>query len=387
MIPSPSPVLFWASAAQAAHSLLYFGLPAIGPQLQEEFDLGLLALGAVLTASLLGTGIALLVAGISVDRFGGRTTTAVGAGLGFAALTAAAFASSGTMLFVLLFVSGLGMAAIPIAGMSAVFRAYGVARRGRALGIRQMAVPLGGVIGALLLPGMEAIGGVRLALLVCATAVAVTCVPFAVIAGRAPARADRPPIRLRKVIRASGMPRLLLVASLYIVVLQSLVVYAVPAARDAGLSVFLATFTFFAINAAAGVARIIWGRFADREGGTHRVRALVSAGWVAAAGACLFGIALHGGAVVVIMAAIVFAFGAVELERARLSERRRTGSAGTRRPVGGHRSLPHLCTFGHRNSTLGSPGAGGRLGCALGDLRRSRPRRRPRFLAAPQKAN
>lgn len=311
MIRSPRTVLFWASAAQVANSLLNFGLPAIGPELQEEFSVDLFGLGALLTASLLGSGVALLAVGIAVDRYGGRVTTLVGVGLGAAGLAAAAFASSAAVLFALLFVSGLGMAAIPIAGMSSVFRAYGVAQRGRALGVRQMAVPLGGVIGAVLLPGLEALGGVQLALIVCAGAVAATGIPFALVAEKSPTADKRPPIRLRGVVRAPGMARLLLVAALYIIVLQSFLVYAVPAARDAGFSALLAGVMFFAMNATAGVARIVWGRVADGDGGTRRVRALVGAGWVAAVGAGLFGVALHFGAVAVVVAAAVFAFGAL----------------------------------------------------------------------------
>ncbi len=311
MSRSPRTVLIWASAAQAANSLLNFGLPAIGPEVQEEFGVGLFVLGAMLTASLLGSGVALLGAGVAVDRYGGRITTFVGVAVGTAGLIGAALASSAAMLVGFLFISGLGMAAIPIAGMSSVFRAYGIAERGRALGIRQMAVPLGGAIGAVLLPALEAAGGVELVLLVCAGAAAATGIPFALVAERSPTAEKRPPISLLAVVRAPGMPRLLLVATLYIVVLQAFLVYVVPAVRDAGFSSLFAWILFFAINVTAGVARIVWGRVADRDGGTRRVRALVGAGWVAAAGACLFGIALHFGAAAVLVAAVIFAFGAL----------------------------------------------------------------------------
>jgi MFS family permease len=107
------------------------------------------------------------------------------------------------------------------------------------------------------------------------------------------------------------MQRLLVVAALYIVVLQSLLAFAVPAAREAGLSPFLAGATFLAINVTAGVARVVWGRVADRDAGTRRVRTLVNAGWVAAAGGVAFALALHGGAGFVLAAAVFFAFGAL----------------------------------------------------------------------------
>ena len=53
-------VLTAASAAQVTVSFVNFGLPAIGPQLRDEFGLGLPGLGAVLTAGFLGSGLSLL---------------------------------------------------------------------------------------------------------------------------------------------------------------------------------------------------------------------------------------------------------------------------------------------------------------------------------------
>jgi MFS family permease len=308
---SPRLVLIWASAAQSSISLLNFGLPAIGPDLRSEYGLSLAGLGAVLTASLLGSGIALIAAGIAVDRYGGRATTLAGSTLAAAALAGAAFAQSGPMLVVLLFVSGLGTAAVPIAGIGSLFRVYDPGKRGWALGVRQMAVPLGGVVGALLLPGLVALGGVRLALLVSAAAVGLACFGFSAVAGEAVAPPERSRLVLGRVWRTPGIRRLLVVAAFYIVVLQALLSYTVPAARDAGLSAFLAGATFVAVNVTAGVARVVWGRLADGAGGTRRVRMIVSAGWVAASGGVLFALALHFGALVVIPAAVLFSFGAL----------------------------------------------------------------------------
>ena len=48
------------------------------------------------------------------------------------------------------------------------------------------------------------------------------------------------------------MQRLLVVAAFYIVVLQAVLVYTVPAARDAGLSALAAGATFFAIQVVGG---------------------------------------------------------------------------------------------------------------------------------------
>ncbi len=82
---------------------------------------------------------------------------------------------------------------MPVAGAGALFRAYPAARRGWALGVRQMAVPLGGTVAALLLPVLESLGGVRLPFLVAAVAVGVSGAVFAALAGAIPsARGHQP---------------------------------------------------------------------------------------------------------------------------------------------------------------------------------------------------
>ena len=64
----PAPSSVGASAAQASASLVNFGLPAIGPELLDDFDLRLFGLGAVLTARTARRGG-------RADRGGGRWWT------------------------------------------------------------------------------------------------------------------------------------------------------------------------------------------------------------------------------------------------------------------------------------------------------------------------
>lgn len=304
-------VLASASAAQAAVSFVAIGLPAIGPELRRTFALSLPELGAVVSAGFFGSGLALIVAGVAVDRFGSRRTMLVGTGVGAAGLVGAGLAESKEALFATLLVSGLGSAVVPVAGASALFRVYPAARRGWALGVRQMAVPLGGTVAALLLPVLEALGGVRVPLFVGAAAVGITGVTFAAVSGNEPLARHSGGGSFRRILRARGMLRLLLVASLYIVVLQGVLAYTVPAVRAAGLSSLAATSTFFVVNLTAMVARLAWGRVADLGGGTRRSRTLFEVGIVASVGGLLFMLALHAGAAAVIPAAGLFGFGAL----------------------------------------------------------------------------
>jgi MFS family permease len=304
-------VLAAASAAQAAVSFISFGLPAIGPQLRHVYGLSLAELGAVLTANLLGAGVALIGAGVVVDRFGSRNAVLAGTALAAAGLAAAAESASSALLFVGLLVSGVGTAVVPIAGAGALFRFYPAARRAWALGVRQMAVPLGGTVSAAALPGVEVIGGVRLALLVGAALICATGVALAFVLGNERLPAARSERAFRSILGAAGMQRLLVVGCLYVIVLQALVTYAVPAVRAAGFSRFWASATYVGVNVAAMVSRIVWGHIADRAAGGRRIRTLVETGAVAALGALLFTAALHVGAGAVLAAALVFGFGAL----------------------------------------------------------------------------
>ena len=308
---SPKAVLAAASAAQAAVSFISFGLPAIGPQLRHHYGLSLPELGAVLTAYLLGSGVALIAAGVAVDRFGSRAAALVGTALGTAGLVGAAESSSAALLFASLFAAGVGGSVVPVAGAGALFRVYPATSRAWALGVRQMAVPLGGTASAAALPGLEAAGGPRLALLVGAALVAATGASFAAVLDREARPAPSGARAMPSILRAAGMQRLLVVACCYVLVLQALITYAVPSVRAAGLSAFWASATYVAVNVAAMVSRLVWGRIADRAGGRRRIRTLVETGAVAAVGALLFTAALHTGAAAVVAAALVFSFGAL----------------------------------------------------------------------------
>ena len=308
----PGTVLAGASAAQAAVSLVNFGLPAIGPELQDEFGLSLFELGAVLSAGILGSGVVLVGVGSLVDRFGARLTMVLGTTIGSLGLAAAALAGSKTAFFLAVLASGIGSAVAPIAGTGALFRVYAPATRGRALGVRQTAVPLGGAIAAVAFPALYAIGGTELTLGFAATAVAVTGLWFAfVIPSERIVREPGAGGSVRTILRTPGVRTLLAVAACYITVLSALVAYLVPAVRESGHSELTASIAFFAVNIAAMAARIAWGWVADRGGGTRRVRALVEVGVLAAAGGVVFAFALHLGPVAVVLASVVFGLGAL----------------------------------------------------------------------------
>jgi MFS family permease len=308
---SPGSVLAGATAAQAAVALGTFGLPAVGPEVREELGLTLFELGAILAATLLGSGLALIAVGSLVDRVGSRTAVVAGTVLGSLGLVVAGLADAKEVVFLALLASGVGSAVVPIAGTGALFRSYPPMRRGRAMGVRQMAVPLGGTIGAITFPPLVDAGGLRLALLVSALAVAVVGAWFTLVLPTD--RPARPAVQqpFRTILRSPGVLLLLGVAACYIVVLQALITFIVPAVRAAGHSELTAGVAYLAVNLTAMVGRVAWGAVADRHGGRRRARTLVEVGVLAAVGALLFDGALRAGPIVVVLATVLFALGAL----------------------------------------------------------------------------
>lgn len=299
-----------AIASQAAYSLISFGLPAIAIEIRGRLDLGVAGFGAVFAAVSLGSAIALIPAGMLVDRLGARWVLVVGGIIDGLGILTAAVMTSPVAFAAALLVAGIGGAAVPVAGMSSLMRAFAPERRGVVMGWRQMAVPLGGTIGAIALPLLADAGGVRLALVVCAVATATTSIAFGLLTGHAPAAGGGAARGgLRDLLRAPGIRPALSVAMLYIVGLSAVLTYYIPAARAAGLTRSEAAVGFTLVNVVAGVSRPLWGRLADRDGGTRRTRTLRDTGIVGAIAAAFILPALTAGFAPGLVVTTVLAFG------------------------------------------------------------------------------
>jgi sugar phosphate permease len=151
--------------AQGSLSAVQQGLPAIGPVLREELGLSLAQVGVVLSSGSWGITAMLLVWGWLADRSGERIVVSVGLAGGALALVGAAYAPGYATLVLALALAGALAGCTSIASGRAVMGWFGRHQRGFALGVRQMAVPLGGAAGALALPALAAAGGLRAALL------------------------------------------------------------------------------------------------------------------------------------------------------------------------------------------------------------------------------
>jgi MFS family permease len=303
-------ILTLAIASQAAYSLVTFGLPAIALQIRDRLDVGVAGFGAVYAAVGLGSAIALIPAGMLVDRLGARGVLVIGGVVNGLGTLAAAGCTNAYAFSAALLVAGIGGSAVPVAGMSALMRAFAPEKRGAVMGWRQLAVPLGGTIGAITLPLLTDAGGVPLAMAACAVAVTVTSVAFGVLVDhpRADGVVDGH-TGLRSVFRVPGIRPALTVAFIYIIGLTAVLTYYIPAVRAEGLTRSQAAIGFTLVNIVAGLSRPIWGRRADRGGGTRRTRTLRETGIVGAAAAVVMVPALHAGVVAALVVTAVLAFG------------------------------------------------------------------------------
>ena len=163
-------VLAAGTLAQASFSASSVGLPALSPTLKSEYGLSLTETGVVLAAVGIGMLFTLLPWGLVADRVDERWVIATGL-TGAAALLVAASRTHtfGAVTGVLVGVGALG-ASVNAASGRAIMAWFPSTELGLALGIRQTAIPIGGALGAAVLPVLGSSGGTRIAFLFLAAA-------------------------------------------------------------------------------------------------------------------------------------------------------------------------------------------------------------------------
>jgi sugar phosphate permease len=254
-------VLAAGVVAQASYAVTGLGLPAIAPAIRRDFGLTLTQTGVVLAASFLGSVPTLLLWGLIADRIGERLVMAAGLTAASGALVWAGYASTFAILVTALAVAGGVAAGVNSATGRAVMQWFAPDERGLALGIRQMAVPLGGAIGAIGLPLLEEHVSLRAAFVALAVASAVgAIVAFTLI--RVEPSEDRSglsrPLRDRRVW-------LICVGSTFFVTTQlSLLGFFVLFLHDhRGVSTAVAAAALAVTQVLGGISRIALGRLSD----------------------------------------------------------------------------------------------------------------------------
>jgi sugar phosphate permease len=176
----------------------------------------------------------------------------------------AAFAPSFGVLVVALALGGASGASVNAASGRAVMSWFGQEERGFALGIRQTALPIGGLLAALLLPPIEAAGGLRAGLVALAAGCLVAALAGVSGLREAPHEEGeltdiRHPVRDPRMWQLSVGSALVLAAQISILSFLILFLHG-----ERGLSTAEAAGVFALIQALGAVARIVTGRWSDR---------------------------------------------------------------------------------------------------------------------------
>jgi sugar phosphate permease len=257
-------ILALGTGAQTAYSAVFLGIPVLAPALQHEYDLGLTQVGLAIAAANAGSVFTLLGWGLLADRAGERTVLAAGlAGCG-AGLLIAAFAPSFPILVAALTVGGASGASVNAASGRAVMTWFAREQRGFALGIRQTALPIGGMIAALILPPVESAGGVRAGLLVLAAGCLAAAVAGAWGLREAPHH-EEDHANIGDPMRDPRMWRLAIGSALILIAQSSILSFLILFLHgERGLSTAAAAGIFALIQAFGVVLRIASGRWSDR---------------------------------------------------------------------------------------------------------------------------
>ncbi len=251
---------------------LHFGLAAAAPLLRSDLDLDTATLGLLLATPPLGLMLGTFLWGELADRLDERhvlTTAFVGFTIATGLAAVAYHAGSTIWLGIALLASGAFGSAAHSAGGRAIAAAWPVERHGLVLSIRHTAIPIGGAIGGLLVPGLAQAHGFATAIGVMAVlgAFAAAGVWLAIPSTRMIATAGHP-------VEAGGSPlrelRLWLLcvgcASLAFVQLGIGSFLTIQLVGEADLSITTATAIFTTSFLVAAAGRVVLGIWSDRLG-------------------------------------------------------------------------------------------------------------------------
>lgn len=152
--------------AQTAGAVFINGAAFLIPALHDDRGLSLARAGLLVAMPTVGIMLTLIAWGVLVDRIGERLVLAIGLGLTACSSLAAYFTTSFALLGLFLLLGGMAAASANSASGRVVVGWFPPQRRGLAMGIRQMSVPLGVAIAALTIPPIARDHGVSAALLV-----------------------------------------------------------------------------------------------------------------------------------------------------------------------------------------------------------------------------
>jgi sugar phosphate permease len=287
-------VLAGGTAAAAGSAVTFVtGLPVLAPALRSEFDLSLAKVGLLLAAAWVGSTLTLLPWGLAADRLGERLVLALGLAGSAVSLVAAAFTSSFAILLILLALAGASGSSVNSASGRAVMQWFGEHERGLALGIRQTAIPIGGLIGALAVPQLVDSGGPRAGFLFLGACSAAGALTGALVVRTRDVESGVDAVSLASTLADRRLWRLSVGSGIYLYGQIAVLGFAVVFLHDEhGVPETSAALVLAIAQALAVVLRIAAGRWSDVVG--SRVGPLRYLGLAAAAALALTALLAQG---------------------------------------------------------------------------------------------
>ncbi len=267
------------SASMIAASVIVVAIGMLLPYVAHALPADKGHISLLVTALLGGGMLTTAISGAATDRFGDRAVLAACGIIMGATLVASAAIASFWWIFACFVLYGMGFAAINPVGSHAILFFFKPQERGMAMGIRQMGMPLGGVLGAMLIATTGQYLGYRASLCVAGVLVWIVTVGAAALY-REPSQLSGKPVRAG--ILFSDMLRIAREPRLIGITLTCIVLFAVQVAlmgffpwtlvNQAHVSVPFASALFVIAQLAAAAGRLLWGWTSDRF--FHRNRIL-----------------------------------------------------------------------------------------------------------------
>ncbi len=266
-------------AANACFSMIFAGLPSTAVAMRSDYHLSNSDLGLVLGCLGLGVALSELPWGLLTDRWGDRRVLLAGLGslvvwlvLMLALLVPSqAYAPTVSFLAANLLVVGLLGGSVNGSSGRAIMAWFSEGERGFAMSIRQTAIPLGGGLGALLLPSLaEAFGFAAVYSLLAAAAAACTFFTWLWLHEPQSHRAVKPGLPLAKPatapLRSVAIWRLAVAVGVLCFPQVAVLTFTTVFLHDfAGIGTLVTSAALAAVQIGAMVMRVWSGRWTDRH--------------------------------------------------------------------------------------------------------------------------
>jgi predicted MFS family arabinose efflux permease len=270
--------------AQTVANIGPLGIPAIASLIRTDLGLTLTQAGSFLSVYYIGPIVMSLFAGVLADRWGTAKTLVLGQVIIAAGLVVVSAAPSYGLLLVLMAVAGVGYGTLNPASTTAAMSWFPPRQRATVVGLKQVGLPFGGMLGAAILPAVAVALGWRHAILASALAIA-ACAGLSALVYRDPPGAAPP---ARKPGERGAIALVLTNRDLWLVAAATLVFAAMQTVWMAFLALYLqgvvglsllAASRYLALAQGGGVlGRVAFGVLSDRVFGGRRRVTLAIAG-------------------------------------------------------------------------------------------------------------